>query len=390
VSRTRVYLDHNATAPLREEARAAMLAALDEIGNPSSVHAEGRRARTLVETAREQVARLVGAAPAEVVFTSGATEANAWALSGDWDTIIAAGIEHDSILAPARAARGTCLEVGAGLEGIADVPAAAAHVLSGRARGRTLLCLQMANNETGVVQPVAQAVRFAQPHDVSVHTDAVQAVGRIEIDFSALGVDTMSLSAHKIGGPKGVGALIVREGTARAPLIAGSQERRRRGGTENVAGIAAFGAAAAAAAEDLQRMRDVRALRDQLESEVRAVTPQAVIVGAEAERLANTSVIAMPGLRAETAVIRLDLAGIAVSAGAACSSGKVGASHVLAAMGTPAPLARAAIRVSLGTSTCAADVAAFITAWRDLNGTSRQAEAANASSQNMSNARASR
>ncbi|HEX5999740.1 MAG TPA: cysteine desulfurase family protein [Hyphomicrobiaceae bacterium] len=374
----RTYLDWNATAPLRPEARAAMVAALDAAGNPSSPHAEGRRARAVVEDAREEVAALVGAKPAEVVFTSGATEANNAVLACGWDGIVLTGIEHESVLAPARKLacdgharvvelkaidpRGV-VEYGADLVD----EAFACDGSDGGPGPFRLLSLQLANNETGVVQPLAAVAEAARAQGLKVHTDAVQAAGRIAVDFAALGVDYLSLSAHKLGGPKGVGALVVRDGARLPAFIAGGgQERRRRAGTENVPAIAGFGAAARAAADDLASMHRVAALRDRVEAEVKAVTPGAVVVGADAERLPNTTSIALPGANAETLVIALDLAGVAVSAGAACSSGKVGASHVLEAMGLEPALARAAIRVSLGCASSARDVAAFAEAWAQV------------------------
>ena len=366
----RTYLDHNATAPLRPEARAAMLAALDVVGNPSSVHAEGRRARAIIEDARESVADLVGVSPAQVVFTSGATEANAWVLRAGWDAVFVAGIEHDSVLAPARSAIPRVIDVPVSDNGEIAVEgvqrAVEGDALSGAKR---LITLQLANNETGVVQPVAEVAALASAAGIKVHTDAVQAAGRVPVDFAQLGVDTLSLSAHKLGGPKGVGALILRDGFDPAPLvIGGGQERRRRAGTENVPGIAGFGAAAAAAKRDLAGMGRIARLRDRLEREAVAAAPGAVVVGASGQRLANTTCLALPGLAAETLVIRLDLAGVAVSAGAACSSGKVGASSVLAAMGVPTEVARSAIRVSLGWTSTEADVDAFLAAWVSIAG----------------------
>jgi cysteine desulfurase len=232
---------------------------------------------------------------------------------------------------------------------------------------RTLLSLQMANNETGALQPVAETAAPAREHGLAVHTDAVQAAGRVPIDMRALGVDYLTLSAHKLGGPKGVGALVIRDGARLPAFIAGGgQERRRRAGTENVAGLAGFGAAAVAAQDDLAKIQRVRALRDRLEAEVRGITPEAVIVAAEAVRLPNTTSLALPGASAETLVIALDLKGVAVSAGAACSSGKVGASHVLAAMGIAPEIARAAIRISLGPGSKEQDIAAFLDAWGQI------------------------
>jgi len=362
----RAYLDWNATAPLRPEARTAMIAALDVVGNPSSPHAEGRRVRAVVEDAREEVAALVGARSAEVVFTSGGTEANGAVFAGGWQTIYVAGIEHDSVRAPAWNSKAQVVELPVDACGV--VRAAPLEKCTQQASGpRALVSLQMANNETGVLQPVAAAAAAARSGGMSVHTDAVQAAGRIAIDFRALGADFLSLSAHKLGGPKGIGALVIREGAVLpAFMTGGGQERRRRAGTENVPAIAGFGAAARAAGRDLAAMDRVRSLRDRLEAEIKAITPSAVVIGAEAERLPNTSSVALPGASAETLVIALDLAGVAVSAGAACSSGKVGASHVLDAMGLEPGLARAAIRVSLGWDSTAADVAAFVAAWNHV------------------------
>ena len=367
MSVSRAYLDWNASAPLRAEARAAVLAALDLVGNPSSPHGEGRRVRAIVEDAREQVAALVGARPAEVVFTSGATESNNAVVAGGWQAILLAGIEHDSVVAPVRhLARGGRRVVDLAVDGngrirVEDV---ANGARAAAAIGPALLSLQLANNETGVVQPVAAAAEAARAQGLAVHTDAVQCAGRTTVDFKALGVDYLSLSAHKIGGPKGVGALVVREGAALPPFIAGGgQERRRRAGTENVPAIAGFGAAAGAAARDVGAMHRVRVLRDRIEAEVTAVTPSALVIAAEADRLPNTTCVALPGASAETLVVALDLAGVAVSAGAACSSGKVGASHVLEAMGLEPALARAAIRASLGWGSTERDVAAFADAW---------------------------
>ena len=228
----------------------------------------------------------------------------------------------------------------------------------------SLLMLQWANNETGIIQPVAEIASFARAHGLHVHCDAVQAAGRLPIDFAASDIDTLALSGHKLGGPAGVGALVIRDRTRLASFITGGgQERRRRAGTENIAGIAGFGAAAAAAMRDLEIVGRVTMLRDMLEAGVRSITPHAVIVGGSVPRLPNTTSVAVPGLTAETLVIKLDLAGFAVSAGAACSSGKVGASHVLTAMGLPAEIASSAIRLSLGWNTSEADVATFLDTW---------------------------
>ncbi len=369
-SRTeRVYLDYNATAPLRDEARAAMMSALDLVGNPSSVHAEGRAARAVVEQSREQVAALVGARASEVVFTSGATEANAWVLAQPWETIFISGMEHDSVLEPAKASGADVATLSTGIDGVVRIQEIATRVLKRAPTGRALVTLQAANNETGVVQPLAEMARIAREHGLISHSDAVQVAGRLSLDFSALGLDLMSVSAHKLGGPKGAGALIVRDRLDLAPLVrGGGQERRRRAGTENVAAIAGFGAAAEAALKELTSVGRVAALRDELERAVREIAPEAVIVGAGAPRLPNTTALALPGRHAETLVIKLDLVGIAVSAGAACSSGKFGVSHALEAMGLAPDIARGAIRLSLGHETTGRDVDAFIGALKTIVG----------------------
>lgn len=342
-----------------------MLAALDAAGNASSVHAEGRKARALIETAREAIAALINARPSEIVFTSGASESNNWAVTAGWDTVVAAGIEHDSVLAPAAFSPIRVIEIPVAPSGAAASDAIAASVQEAAGSpGRTLLSLQMANNETGVLQPLAEAAALARENGLFVHTDAVQAVGRVPVDFTGLGVDLMSLSSHKLGGPKGVGALVIRDGLdLPAMMKGGGQERRRRAGTENVAAIAGFGAAAAASSRDLAGISRLQGLRDRLERSVERLTPDAVVLGAEAPRLANTSCIALPSLAAATTVIKMDLAGVAIGAGSACSSGKLGVSHVLAAMGIAGDLAASAVRVSLGWSSEARDVEAFLEAW---------------------------
>lgn len=366
----RVYLDYNATAPLRAEAKAAMIAALECTGNPSSVHAEGRRARGIVEAAREKVAALVGAKPSEVVFTSGASEANAWALSQPADSIFYAGIEHDSVLAHVRHSQARCIELPVSRDGIVHIEEVARHWLTRPDLGkRAWVVLQMANNETGAVQPVAEMAEFAREHGLMMHTDAVQGAGCLAIDFATLPVTTLALSAHKIGGPKGTGALVIRDHVDLEPFIrGGGQERRRRAGTENVAAIAGFGAAAEAALAGLQSMAAIKALRDGFETRAKALLPGVRIISEAAERLANTSCLVLPGKTSESLLIKLDLAGIAISSGAACSSGKVGSSHVLAAMGHDAATAGSTIRVSLGHETTQADIDALLAALQKIAG----------------------
>ena len=367
----RSYLDYNATAPLRDEVRAAMIDALSLTGNPSSVHEEGRRARAAVEAARAKVAALVGARSEDVIFTSSGTEANALALAqgGDGVRRFVSEIEHPSVLAAVPDA--TRIPVTS--DGVIDLAkletALQHHHLKGR---RPFVSLMVANNETGAVQPVAETakiVKYACVEDTGglVHTDAVQAAGRMRLDILALGADLLSLSAHKIGGPKGVGALVLREGTAIEPLIkGGGQERRRRAGTENVPGLVGFGVAAELASADLAELDKIASLRDELEAKVRALAPDAVVLSAGVERLANTSCIAVPGAKAETLVIGLDLAGVAVSSGSACSSGKVEASHVLAAMGMAPEITQGAIRISLGFGSKRDDIENFLRAFGEL------------------------
>jgi len=369
----RTYLDWNATAPLRPETRDAMVAALDAIGNPSSVHAEGRAARRLIDEARRRVAALVGAEPANVVFTSGCTEANATALSpsGPADALLVSAIEHPSVLAGGRFLPDVIRTVPVEPNGVIDLVALERQLAGvGREGGRALVSLMHANNETGVVQPVAATAALVHAAGGLLHVDAVQTAGRIACEIKALGADFLTVSGHKLGGPKGGGALVRRSDAVAwpAPLIkGGGQERGTRAGTENVAAIAGFGAAAATAARELAAEgRRVAALRDRLEARLKVELPQTVIFGVAAERLPNTTLFALPGIKAETAVIGLDLAGVAVSSGAACSSGKVAASHVLAAMGVPAPLARGAVRVSLGYASQEADIERFLVAWRAL------------------------
>jgi cysteine desulfurase len=356
------YLDYNATAPVRPAAAAAVAATLEAVGNASSVHAAGRAARRRIEDARERVAALVGAAPAGVVFTSGGTEANALALTGSGAArLLVSAVEHDSVLRNAPEAAPIPVD----RNGVVDL--AALERLLGDARGEPcLVSLMLANNETGVIQPVAEAAAIARTHGARLHCDAVQAAGKIAVDMIALGVDMLTLSAHKIGGPQGVGALVLRDGVTLTPLFrGGGQERGRRAGTENLPGIAGFGAAAAAALADLAAGAPARiaAQRDRLEA---ALGSQAVVHGAGAARLPNTSCIGLPGRSAEIQVMALDLAGVAVSSGAACSSGKVRASHVLGAMGLSAADAGCAIRVSLGWASSEDDVDRFVAAWRGL------------------------
>jgi cysteine desulfurase len=367
----RFYLDYNATAPLRPEVRDAIAAALSLHGNPSSVHAEGRAARSAIEAAREKVAALAGARAQDVIFTSGGTEANALALAAQsgqaWHCYLSA-VEHPSVLSGGRFYRETTTIFPVDANGVADLKILANELEKHHLGGwRVLVSLMAANNETGAIQPVAETSKIVHSAGGLLHTDAVQAAGRIELDMTTLGADMLSLSAHKIGGPKGVGALVLGAGASVEPLIkGGGQERRRRAGTENVAGIVGFGVAAELAAGDLAKVVALAALRDELEKGVRVIAPDAVVVAAGVARLPNTSCIAVPGIKAETLVIGLDLAGVAVSSGSACSSGKVEASHVLSAMGVSEEIAQGAIRVSLGFATERADIENFLKAFAEL------------------------
>ncbi len=361
------YLDYNATAPIRAEAAAAVLAALQIGGNPSSVHARGRLARNLVEDARAEVAALVGAGAAQVIFTSGGTEANNLALSAvPARRLIVSAVEHDSVLSAAAEAEGELEVVPVDHQGVIDLVALEESLTA--EPGPALVSVMLANNETGVIQPIASVVALAHEQGALVHCDAVQAAGKLPLDFASFGVDMLSVSAHKLGGPQGVGALVVRDGLAFHPRQhGGGQEFGRRAGTENVSGIAGFGAAARVAKADLGRAAAIATLRDGIERRIKAAAPVAPIWGEGiAKRLPNTSCIGMPGVPSETQVMALDLAGVAISAGAACSSGKVKPSHVLRAMGASAEAAGCSIRVSLGYGTTASDVDRFIEAWTKL------------------------
>lgn len=356
------YLDHNATTPIRPEAIAAVRHVLDLVGNPSSVHRHGRVLRRLVERAREQIAALVGAVPGEVVFTSGGTEANALAIRGcGRERVLVSAVEHASVLGAVAGAERIPVDV----DGVVDLAALAAMLATDP--HPALVSVMLVNNETGVVQPVEEVVRIARAHGALVHCDAIQAAGKIAVEVGSLDVDLLSLSGHKLGGPAGCGALIVRGGVTLTPLLrGGGQEGGRRAGTENVPGIAGFGAAAEAAAGQLGYAGELAILRDRIERRLREIAPEAQILGAGAPRVANTSCIATPGMAAETQVIALDLAGVAVSAGAACSSGTITASHVPAAMGVDDAVAGSAIRISLGWTSREHDVDRFLDAWQAL------------------------
>jgi cysteine desulfurase len=360
--KTQIYLDWNATAPLRPEASAAISATFARCGNPSSVHRWGRAARQAVEQARRAVAALLEAPPEGIIFVSGGTEANHLALLGPGrDRVLVSAVEHDSVLRAVPEAESIPVD----RNGVVELDTL--DRLLAADRTLALVSVMLANNETGVIQPAAEIGRIARMHGALFHCDAAQAAGKIALDAGAIGADLVTLSAHKLGGPPGVGALAVMGDLELTALLrGGGQERGRRAGTENLPGIAGFAAAAQVAAEQIGVYDRVRELRQALEGGVAAQAPEAVVIGAAAPRLPNTTAVAMPGVAAETQVIALDLDGIMVSAGAACSSGKVGPSHVLQAMGLGPDLAASTIRVSLGWSSSDADVAHFLEAWAAL------------------------
>ena len=372
----RIYLDWNATTPLRPEARQAMTAAWELSGNPSSVHTEGRQARRLIEDARAAVATAVGARPSDVVFASGGTEANALALTPGLRRgagapvlrLLVSAIEHASVLSGGRFSPDTIATIKVTSSGLIDIDHLRAQLSDGPP---ALVSVMLANNETGAIQPLMEVARIVHEAGGLLHVDAIQAFGKSPFDIKAMGADLATLSAHKIGGPKGVGAVVLAEDVGGlAPLLrGGGQELGRRAGTENVAGISAFGAATKAAMAALEADAEhLQGLKDRLEGGLKQ-TPGMLVFCEDAPRLPNTTLFTVPGLRAETAVIGFDLAGIAVSSGSACSSGKVQPSHVLDAMGLGRELAQGAVRLSLGWSTSEADIELALKAWRNLANT---------------------
>ncbi|MGO4571786.1 cysteine desulfurase family protein [Microvirga sp. 2TAF3] len=385
----RIYLDYNATSPLRPEVADVVARALELPGNASSVHAEGRAARAEIEKARDKVARLVGAKAKNVIFTSGGTEASNMVLSPSLrrlgesgpSRLLVGATEHPCVLNGHRFPVEAVEIVPVDADGTIDLAWLKSRLeLVGEER--ILVSVQLANNETGVLQPVAEIARLVHERGGLVHTDAVQAAGKLAIDMAQLGIDVLTLSAHKIGGPKGIGAVVLASDQleiADRLIRGGGQEKGYRAGTENVAAIAGFGAAAeialATMAEEAAR---VEALRDEAEAHLRRIAPDAVIVSAEAQRLPNTFAFAIRGLKAETALIAFDLAGVALSSGSACSSGKVKRSHVLDAMGVEPALAEGVLRVSLGWKTAKEDVIRFAEACEKVVGTlyKRKANAA--------------
>ena len=374
LEQTRVYLDWNATAPMRPQAKAAMMRALDLAGNPSSIHAEGRAARKIVEDARALVAEATGARSGNVIFTSGGTEANALALTpglrrdGAAATrLIVSAIEHPSVLAGGRFAIEDIQSAPVTASGVVDLDRLQAMLAGG---APALVSVMLANNETGAIQPIREIAELVHAAHGVLHVDAVQALGKIDIKINELNVDLLSISAHKVGGAKGVGALVLSDRLAGLePLIeGGGQEKGRRGGTENLPGIASFGAALAAHLETgSAASARMQKLRNRLETGLRGISPEVTIFCSEVDRLPNTTLFTAPGMKAETAVIAFDLEGVAVSSGSACSSGKVKASHVLAAMGVSPAMAQGAVRLSLGWDTTEAEIQYLLEAWISLS-----------------------
>lgn len=368
-----VYLDYNASAPLCQEARQAMLVAMEIAGNPSSVHASGRAARKIVDHGRRKIADLIGGDGERVIFTSGGTEANNLALNGLEDvTVFTSAVEHPSVIE----ARSDAKRIPVGADGVIDLAALETMLRAASDAGeKVLVSVMLANNETGVIQPVAKVGLLAREYGARVHCDAVQALGRLPVDMGQLLVDMLSISAHKIGGPKGIGALAIAPGVMLVPQIrGGGQEKYRRGGTENVIGIAGFGAAAERAGASRAKMDDVRALRDRLETVLASEAPELLIAGKGTDRLVNTSCLILPGMPGETQVMALDLAGVAISSGSACSSGKVRESHVLKEMGISD--AGSAIRVSLGLETTDDEIDTFIRVWSRMRGNAARKKSA--------------
>ncbi len=369
MSNKRTYLDWNATAQVYPEVVEAVTETLRDGGNASSVHQEGRKARSKIELAREKVAGLVNAPARDIIFTSGGSEANALAIKGlSYNKTVSrcmiSGVEHPSLIESANPAAATTTVLAVDANGIVDLSALESELAAAeKLNERVLVSVMWANNETGVVQPINDIVQLAHAHNGLVHSDAVQAVGKVAVDFEASGLDLMSLSAHKIGGPQGTGALVVRPDLPLAAMIkGGGQELKRRAGTENLSGIAGFGVAAELAAQ-AKNSGETAILRNKLESQIKAIRSDAIIFAEQRERLPNTTCVAISGTNAETLLIMLDLAGFAVSSGSACSSGKVSTSHVLTAMGVEVELAKAAIRISLGWTTTSSDIENFIEAW---------------------------
>lgn len=364
--KSKVYLDYNATSPIRSAVIDTVASVMSVVGNPSSVHSAGRNAKATTEEARTKIAALTGCRPRDVMFSGGGTEANNTVIRGSGAaSLVVSAIEHDSVLAAAQRSEVPVFSLHTDANGVVDL----AHLQSllKEAPSPALVSVMMANNEVGAIQPIQQVAEVAREYNARVHTDAIQAVGKLNVDMKTLGVDYLTLSSHKIGGPQGIGAVVLAPTAPLKPLIVGGgQELGRRSGTENVAGIAGFGVAAYEALVGLAGAKAVSEMRDTLEQRIRAISNEAIILAEGADRLPNTSCIAMPGVKGETQVMHFDLAGICLSSGSACSSGKVKVSHVLSAMGYSDEIAESSIRVSLGYNSTVSDVEAFVAAWGKL------------------------
>ena len=357
-----IYLDHNATSVTKDAVKDAMVDAMSLVGNPSSVHRFGKKARNIVGDARQKLADALGVKPDWIVFTSGGTEANHLAVMGTVPSaFVVSSIEHDSVLQNVRSHLCPIHEIAVDENGIIDLEEVDEVLADFDAPA--FISVMLANNETGVIQPIAELAKIVRKHAGVLHCDAVQAFGKIPVDFHQLGVDLMTVSAHKFGGPKGVGALIVPDNVPVQPVIlGGGQENKMRAGTENVPAIAGFGAAAASISFD----ENISKMRDHMEMMIKEISPESIVFAQDADRLPNTSYITMPGVSHETQIMSLDLDGIAVSSGSACSSGKVAMSHVLRAMNVAEDVASTTIRVSLGWNTTEEDMNQFIAAWKKL------------------------
>lgn len=370
-TKERIYLDHNAGAPLRPSVRDRMIEVLGDVGNASSVHADGRRARSRIEAAREQVAGLCKARSRAVTFVSGGTEANMTALTPKWqdqgspvyfDRLLRGATEHPSVVSGGQFSASMQEVIPVDDKGLIRVDVLKDMLAQG---APALVSVMAANNETGAIQPLAEIGALVTEAGGFFHVDAVQAAGRMPIDMDTWQADVITLSAHKFGGPQGAGALVVRS-TARVPaplMLGGGQENWRRAGTENVAAIAGFGVAAEEAAKEAEEISRLARLQEKLEAGVREICPAVTIFAEDAPRLANTSCFAAPGVSAETALIAFDLEAISLSSGSACSSGKVSVSHVLTAMGVDEATARCALRLSLGWNSKERDIDRFLEVW---------------------------
>lgn len=358
-----LFLDHNATSPPVEGVRDAVREALGDGGNPSSIHASGRHARAIVEQTRQRLAQQIACKPQEIAFTSGGTEANVWAITqAQADRLIIGAAEHDSVRAPAFASDKPVTWLPVDGQGRIDLNALEQALNEGQ--GRALVSVQSANNETGTLQPIQDIATLCRAHDALYHRDATQSLGKQPLSFDS---DLMTLSAHKIGGLAGTGALVIREGLAMPALIpGGGQELRRRGGTENLTGLAAFGAVLEGLPQRIDAMAALGDVLNAFEDQLLSHCPEAVIFSSEQPRLPNTSAFAIPGLPAETQMMHLDLMGVEVGSGSACSSGKITPSHVLAAMGVAEDVSRCALRVSFGPGQAMEAVDRFFEAWLPL------------------------